>query len=148
MKELLLQRLKAQFITPNHCGLVTEQSTLQEMIELLNTPKGIEHCTLHNLPTYDILLALQDEAPIYWHIEEPNLFLFNPKRAVLVGAFTDATIIIDGTNQAQITMLHGATAHIILRDFATAQVDRASDTDITIRKESKDAFIYDNHNKH
>lgn len=144
----LLDTLRRQFLVPGHCGLVREDSTLEEMIALLDTPKGVEHCTKYNLPTYDIILGLQDKAPEHWYIEHGcKIVLHNPDRAILVGSSTDAIIIVDETHEANIVMLHGAKAHIIIRDFAAVRVDRAGDTELTITRESEDAFIYDNHNK-
>ena len=145
-KSILLEKLKAQFMVKGHCGMVTPQLTFEETVKLIETPKGVEHCTKYNLPTLDLLTALRSEAPEYWYIEQEGVNLTNPTTAILVGAFTeDATIIVDGTNDAHIIMLHGATAHIIARDFATIRIDRAEDTKTTITKEGKNAFIYDNY---
>lgn len=140
----LLNALRQQFIVPGHCGMVTDETTLPQMIELIKTPKGGEHCTKHNLPTLDILTALRDQAPEYWYIERQGSQLRNPHIVILAGHTTTARIEVDGTNECQLIMLHGATADITARDFATVRIDRAEDTTITIHKEDT-AFVYDNY---
>lgn len=144
-KSLLLKKLKAQFIVPGHCGMVTPEQSLEEVAKLIETPRGREHCARYNLPSLDLLTALKSEAPDNWYIEEPEVELTNPDTVILAGVYTRAKITADGTNSTRIIMLHGAKAKIIAKDRAVVVIDRATDTKLEIVKKESEAFINDNH---
>ena len=143
----LLEKLKAQFTVPGHCGMVTPELDFGETVRLIETPRGSEHCAKCNLPSLDLLTALKSEAPNNWHIEEPEVELTNPDTVILAGGYTDAKITVDGTNAAHIIMLHGAGAKVIAKDRAVVVIDRAENTELKIVEKDSTAFINDNHYK-
>lgn len=145
-RETLFARVREQFLTPGNCGMVKPDTPPDDLMRLLDTPKGIEHCCRHNLPTLDLWTALRTETPPHHYIEAGRFTLRNPGRAVLVGAYTEATITTDGTAAAHIVLLHGATAHVTATGYSTITIDRAHDTTLTIT-ERDFAAVYDHHYK-
>lgn len=144
-KGILLKKLKAQFTVPGHCGMVTPEQSFEEVVKLIETTRGSEHCARWNLPSLDLLTALKSEAPDNWYIEEPEVELTNPDTVILAGYYTDATITVDGTNGTHIIMLHGAGAKIVAKDRAVVVIDRAENTELKIIEKESEAFINDNH---
>lgn len=132
-----LDRIKEQFTVAGHCGMVRGDETLEQMTQIFKAPRGVEHCTKHNLPTIDIirevkheLLDISDE----WYIDSDEVYIVNPEWAILVGD-TDATIVCDTNKYAcNIVLLHNSRAKVCAKDYSVVNVEQAEGCTISVEK--------------
>lgn len=138
-----LDRIKAQFLIAGNCGMVHGDETLEQMADIFKTPRGVEHCTKHNLPTIDVIREVKSElseVSSQWYIDSEEVYIVNPEWAILAGN-TNATIVCDTVEHAcNIVMLHCSRAKVYAKGYSVVNIEQAEDCVVSVEK-SKNAKV-------
>lgn len=132
-----IQNIISQFKTGRDCGMVKGDETLQELIGLLLTPKGIEHCTKYNLPTLEVIESIPPEElnshPEVQVILNGGNCTAQPKEALVLIGDTNCHVEVSQLQDkaTEIILLHGATLHLTATNYAVVQVTKAEGCEVS-----------------
>lgn len=99
------------------------EKTLEDIVNLLCSPQGMEFCIEHHFPNMATFRLFKPFNPEQYgvYIDSGALTLRNPKKVVLVGR-TNATIICDTLERHEVCLLHGAKANINASGWSVVSV--------------------------
>lgn len=106
------------------CTMFHGDETLEELVELLFSPQGIEFMTSFGFPTLSTFRQFKkyDMQTLGVYIDAGNITLAEQQRALLVGN-TIATLKYSKTRANNVCVLHGATAMIEAAGYSVVKVD-------------------------
>ena len=106
------------------CTMFHGDETLEELVELLFSPQGIEFATSFDFPTLSIFKQFKkyDTNQLGVYIDAGNITLEEEHRVLLVGN-TTATLKYSQTRANKVCALHGAKVHIEAAGFSVVKVD-------------------------
>lgn len=118
------------------CKMFRGDETLEELINLMFTPRGIEFLTRFHFPSLNTFRKFLRYKPERFgvYIDAGKIALTDTERAFLVGK-TTAYIKYGKTALNRLYMMHGATANITAKGFSVVKVERDATTDIEIKIE-------------
>lgn len=114
----------------NPCNRFNGCSNIIELIDLMQTPQGIEFCTRYNYPSIkafeDLDKDFLSEKGIY--IDAEDIELTNKDKVFLFGK-TSATLIYDDpTKRHQVVLMRGTKAKITATGYSVIAVANAGGT--------------------
>lgn len=118
------------------CDMFRGDETLEELIDLMFTPRGIEFLTRFHFPsltTFRKFLRYKPER-LGVYIDAGKIALTDTQRAFLVGN-TTAYIKYGKTALNRLYMMHGATANITAKGFSVIKVERDNTASVEINIE-------------
>lgn len=106
------------------CTMFHGDETLEELVELLFSPQGIEFISSFNFPTLSIFRQFKkyDTQRLGVFIDAGEITLEEVQRVLLVGN-TTATVKYSQTRANNVCALHGATATIEAAGYSVVKVD-------------------------
>lgn len=106
------------------CTMFHGDETLEELVELLFTPQGIEFMSSFNFPTLSIFRQFKkyDTQRLGVFIDAGEITLEEVQRVLLIGN-TTATLKYSQTRAINVCALHGATAMIDAAGYSVVKVD-------------------------
>ncbi|TXD47332.1 hypothetical protein [Polaribacter sp. IC073] len=120
----VVNEIHKEYLKLDTCGLFTGKESLDEVVALLFSPKGIEFCVESGFPSLnDFERADKEflrEKGIY--VNEGSIEIKN-KETVLVAGNTNAILKYNDTEKAyNVILMHGAKAQIIADNYAVVFV--------------------------
>lgn len=107
------------------CGFgVNEASSaksIQDLINLLLTPKGIEHCMEYRFPSFDVLLANKEDLLSNNVFVEGKYSISNPRLVIAFGG--DISIHCDGYSAVEVYATNDAKIHVSAKDHSCVFVE-------------------------
>lgn len=115
------------------CEMFRGDETLEQLINLMFTPRGIEFLTRFHFPSLNIFRKFIRYKPERYgvYIDAGKIALTDMQRAFLVGN-TTAYIKYGKTALNRLYMMHGATANITAKGFSVIKVERDNTASIEI----------------
>ena len=125
------------------CRMFRGDETLEELIGLMFTPRGIEFLTRFHFPTLSTFRKFLRYKPERFgvFIDAGKIALTDTERAFLVGN-TTAYIKYGKTALNRLYMMHGATANITAKGFSVVKVERDNTASIQINIEDNAKVLY------
>lgn len=107
------------------CEMFKGNETLEELIDLMFTPKGIEFMTRYNFPDLATFRKFKKYHPEQFgvYIDFGKISLAEVRRAFLVGN-TIATANYRETVGNRLYLMHGATATIVASGYSIVKVEK------------------------
>lgn len=120
------------------CKMFRGDETLEELINLMFTPRGIEFLTRYHFPSLKTFRKFLRYKPERFgvYVDAGRIALTDTERAFLVGN-TIAYIKYGKTALNRLYMMHGATANITAKGFSVVKVEKDATTSIEINIEDK-----------
>lgn len=122
------------------CEMFKGDETLEELIDLMFTSKGIEFLTKYNFPNLATFRKFKKYHPerLGVYIDCGKISLTEARRAFLVGN-TTATTNYRETAGNRLYLMHGATASVVASGYAVVKVekDASSNVDCSINDHAK-----------
>lgn len=118
------------------CRMFRGDETLEELVALMFSPRGIEFLTRFHFPsltTFRKFLRYKPER-LGVYIDAGKIALTDTERAFLVGN-TTAYIKYGKTALNRLYMMHGAMANITAKGFSVVKVERDNSTSVKINIE-------------
>ena len=108
----------------NACTMFHGDETLEELVELLFSPQGVEFISRFSFPTLSIFRQFKkyDTQKLGVYIDAGEIMLEEAHRVLLVGN-TTATLKYSQTHENLICALHGATAKIEAAGYSVIHVE-------------------------
>lgn len=130
-EDRLVKLLIAQLTVLGACDIVTgKERTIEELVQLLVTPQGVEFCINTGYPTIEAFRQFKrfgvEKYDVY--IDTGEIALLNKKRAVLIGN-TTATVFCDRLARHEIVVLRGAKAVINASQWAVVRAQKDADSE-------------------
>lgn len=106
------------------CTMFHGDETLEELVELLFTPQGIEFISNFNFPTLSICRQFKkyDTQRLGVYIDAGEITIEERQRVLLIGN-TTATLKYSQTRANNVCVLHGASAMIEAAGYSVVKVD-------------------------
>lgn len=122
------------------CSLINKDyPTPEQWVQLLFSPQGIEYCTSRNYPTIEqwrnIRLTHQQLSDMHIYIDRKLIELSPEGKIALIGDCHAIIRVNDTKSLRTIILLHGATATIIAKNYATIKVEKSADSNVKIIKD-------------
>lgn len=119
------------------CDMFKGTEDLEQLINLMFTPKGVEFLTAFNFPDLATFRKFKKYHPerLGVYIDCGKIALDEPKRAFLVGN-TTATVKCRELQATRLVLMHGAEADITASGYAVVKIER--DATAEVRYEVKD----------
>lgn len=116
-REDVAQKLKV-------CTMFHGDETLEELVELLFSPQGVEFISRFSFPTLSIFRQFKkyDTQKLGVYIDAGEITLEEEHRVLLVGK-TTATLKYSQTHENLVCVLHGATALIEAAGYSVVHVE-------------------------
>lgn len=116
-REDVAQKLKA-------CTMFHGDETLEELVELLFSPRGVEFISRFDFPTLSICRQFKkyDTQQLGVYIDAGEITLEEAHRVLLIGN-THATLKYSQTHDNLVCVLHGATALIEASGYSVVKVE-------------------------
>lgn len=128
VKEIVLRHMNRR----GSCGYgikeVQQAVSIKELIDLMLTPKGIEHCMEFQFPDITLLLQHKEELKTHHVYVDGDHTLKNAQLVVVFGG--NITLNIDGYNVAQVYVTNDAKVTIIASDNAYVTAERHHNAEI------------------
>lgn len=118
------------------CKMFRGDETLEELVNLMFTPRGIEFLTRFHFPSLNTFRRFLRYKPERFgvYIDAGKIALSDTERAFLVGN-TTAYIKYGKTALNRLYMMHGATANITAKGFSVVKIERDATTDLDVNIE-------------
>jgi len=107
------------------CGFGIDEASsaksVQDLINLLLTPKGIEHCMEYRFPSIDVLLSNKEDLLSNNVFVEGKHSLSNPKLVIAFGG--EIAIECDGYSVVEVYATNDAKIHVSAKDHSCVFVE-------------------------
>ncbi|PVH27011.1 hypothetical protein [Sphingobacterium corticibacter] len=128
VKEIVLRHMNRK----GSCGYgikeVQQAGSIKELIDLMLTPKGIEHCMEFQFPDIKLLLQHKDELKTHHVYVDGDHTLKNAQLVVVFGG--NITLTIDDYNVSQVYATNDAKVKIIATGNAYVTAERHHNAEI------------------
>lgn len=130
----LIQRIYKQAHKMGACDKFTGNETLEELVQLMFTPQGVEFCLTNNFPDLATLRKFKDTHPerLGVYIDCGEITLQEPQTAFLIGN-TTATVKCRETARKRLYLMHGANAHVLAGGFTVVRVEKDDASQVTMQ---------------
>lgn len=119
----IINELHARAMNFEVCSKFTGNETPQELMQLMQTPQGVEFCTKNNFPDMDTLREFRGlQAESHGIYIDTNCELTNPTQLILSGTTHAVLHYDDPTKGHRVVLMHGATAEITATNWAVVFV--------------------------
>lgn len=110
--------------------------TLEELIKLMFTPKGIEFLTTYNFPDLKVFRMFKKYHPEKYgmYIDCGEIKLSEAHKVFLVGK-TSATLSYDDTAASRVYLMHGANAVIVASGYAVVKIEKDGTSNVSVIKQ-------------
>lgn len=124
------------------CRMFSGEENLEEMINLMFTPRGAEFLTRYGFPSLDIFRKYKPFNPEQYgvYIDCGEINLSEVRRAFLVGK-TSARITFRDVARNQVILMHGASAQIIVGGHSVVHVENDGSGNLSFIKRENGIVI-------
>lgn len=128
----LVQQIYKQAHQLGACNKFTGKETLEQLVQLLFSPQGIEFCLTNNFPDLATLRKFKKYHPerLGVYIDCGTITLQEPQAAFLIGN-TTATVKCQQTARKRLYLMHGANAHVEAGGFTVVRVEKDNNSQVT-----------------
>lgn len=110
----------------NCCEKFTGNENLEQLLELFQSPQGVEFCQKYQFPDIEILRAFRGMEAIRHgiYIDAGHITLSNVARLTLVGDTVAELRYDDPSKRHEVVLMHGAKAHIEASGYSVVFVTK------------------------
>ena len=118
------------------CDMFKGTETLEELIKLMFTPKGIEFLATYNFPDLKVFRMFKKYHPEKYgmYIDCGEIELSEAHKVFLVGK-TSAKLSYDDTAASRVYLMHGANAVIVASGYAVVKIEKDGTSNVSVIKQ-------------
>lgn len=118
------------------CDMFKGYETLEELVELIFSPRGIEFLTKFGFPDLETFRKFKQYHPERYgvYIDSGKITLTEPRRAFLVGN-TYAVIEYRELARNRLHLMHGARASVLAGGYSVVRIEKDDKSDVTFIKQ-------------
>lgn len=118
------------------CEMFKGTETLEELVKLMFTPKGIEFLTTYNFPNLGIFRKFKKYHPEQYglYIDHGDIELYEAHKVFLVGN-TSAKLHYKDTAASRVYLMHGAKATIIASGYSVVKTEKDQTSTVSVIKQ-------------
>ncbi len=118
------------------CEMFRGNESLEELINLMFSPQGIEFLTTFNFPDVATFRKFKKYHPEQYgvYIDKGEISLVEPRRAFLIGD-TIAEILFEETAGNRVNLMCGARATITARGYSLIRIEKDAFSEVKVNAE-------------
>lgn len=118
------------------CNMFKGDESIEDLILLMFTPRGIEFLTRYNFPSLHTFRKFRRFKPERYgvYIDAGQIALADPKKAFLVGN-TSAQMNYGHTTLYRLHMMHGASADLTAKGYSIVKIEKDATASVKIHIE-------------
>lgn len=130
----LIQHIYKQAHQLGACDKFSGNETLEQLVQLMFTPQGIEFCLANNFPDLATFRRFKRYHPerLGVYIDCGQITLQEPQAAFLIGN-TTATVKCQQTARKRLYLMHGAHANVNASGFTVVRVEKDPSSQVTVQ---------------
>lgn len=132
IKDLVIKTLTSK----NMCGFGVDEAqnakSVQDLINLMLTPKGIEFCMQKGFPKVENLKAYEESLLQNHVVISGKHNISNPRLLLVYGG--DVTIEVDGFNVSEVYVTNDAKVNVIAKGGCYIAIENYKDSVVTVEK--------------
>lgn len=134
-EKALLQQVYKRGVELGACNSFTEAANVEQIVEMLFSPQGVEFCLNYRFPTLEVFRQFKP-----YHLEQYGVYidcgdikLIDPIRAFLIGD-TRAEIDYRATQGNALYLMHGAKAAVTAEGYSVTRIEKDKTSSYTVNK--------------
>lgn len=130
----MIQQIYKQANKLGACDKFSGNETLEQLVQLMFSPQGVEFCMTNNFPDIATLRKFKRYHPerLGVYIDCGEITLQEPQAAFLIGN-TTATVKCQQTARKRLYLMHGANAHVLAGGFTVVRVEKDTTSQVTVQ---------------
>lgn len=132
----LLQQVYKQGVALGACSGFTEAANIEQIVEMLFSPQGVEFCLNYRFPALDVFRQfkqLDNVERLGVFIDCGDITLTDPQRAFLIGN-TRANVNYTATQGNVLYLMHGAKASVTAGGYSVTHIEKDKTSSYTVNK--------------
>ena len=127
------EQIYSEVNAAGQCGLLKGSEDRVELMDMFFTPKGMEFCTTHNLPSLEAFRRFRGK-----QAEHSGFYIDTPVKArnlpcvALIGNETVAELEFTETKGFMVVLMHGAKAKITASGYAVVFITNAGGGEVEL----------------
>ncbi len=142
MKAKRIDGILQQAISLGACSKSNGVTDWRTLVWLFFSPQGYEFCENNNFPTLDMFREIKDEVmPHNVFVDAGIQKRSNDSYVALVGDTKGELYFDDNTKIHKVILMHGASADIVVRNYAVVRLINIGNCNIRIHKDKTSIIL-------
>ena len=124
------------------CSLIDGIKDIEELLDFVFTPQGLEFCKVHEFPTLHVLQQHKNAIAKYgYFVDCGRISRSNDNNIVLAGDTVGELSFNDPTCLHKIILMHGASAKINASNYVVVQIYQIGKCDLELNKDQTSIIL-------
>lgn len=142
MRTKAIDNILQKAITLGACSKSNGVTDWRTLIWLFFSPQGYEFCEINNYPTIEMFRDIKDEvAPHNVFVDADVQKRTNDSYVALIGRTKGELYFDDNTKIHKVILMHGASADIVVRNYAVVRLINIGNNNVRIHKDKTSIIL-------